>query len=208
MRVVTVLKSGPEYQPKHVIWLAAQIIQHNPDAHIVCLSDHKFSHPDIEVIPLANPWVKWWSKMNIYSTVLDGDVFYMDIDTCVVGPLDEMVNLPRSTALCDFYRPNMIQSGILYVKEEDKGPIYSEFARDPIRHMSRCVTRDRWGDGGYLEKFAHRFDRWQHVLPGAVVSYKVHSRSNGGKLPAGASVVCFHGNPRPWQSKASWVPPL
>jgi hypothetical protein len=54
--------------------------------------------------------------------------------------------------------------------------------------------------------FAGKAARWQDVLPGQVVSYKIHVQLDpkkgkhigNGLVPAGTRVVCFHGQPRPW----------
>jgi len=50
------------------------------------------------------------------------------------------------------------------------------------------------GDQGFLNSVL-KPELWQKVLPGKVVSYKVDCQN---AIPDEASVVCFHGKPRPW----------
>ena len=50
------------------------------------------------------------------------------------------------------------------------------------------------------------FDRFQDLFPGRIVSQKTDMKNN--VLPPGASVVCFHGKPKPWEVKADWIPKL
>jgi hypothetical protein len=50
--------------------------------------------------------------------------------------------------------------------------------------------------------------RWQKTFPDQVISYKVHIKTAKGgdrPLPKDARIVCFHGQPRPWQLNAPWV---
>lgn len=42
------------------------------------------------------------------------------------------------------------------------------------------------------------FDRWQRLYPGKLVSYKRHCKKND-RIPKGASIIAFHGLPRPHQ---------
>ena len=62
---VTVLRSGGEYGPRHVQWLARQI------PGLVCLSDRKVE--GVETIPLRHDWPGWWAKMEMFSDVIDED---------------------------------------------------------------------------------------------------------------------------------------
>ena len=49
-------------------------------------------------------------------------------------------------------------------------------------------------------------DLWQKVAPGSVISYKRHVRKNRrGEIPKGASIVSFHGYPRPHQVNNSRI---
>lgn len=211
MRIVTVLKAGKDFNPHHAVWLAKQIAAFHPEAEFVCLTDTRIDHPEITEIYMPRPWAGFWSKMNLYNPeLLPGDVFYLDLDSVVVGPIDDLVALDRSTGLRDFYHPRLLASGMLFIREEDKAPIYDAFVHQPAHWINVCRTRARWGDQGFLENFRDRFDHWQDVRPGRVCSYKVHCKRNGGKIPDGVSVVCFHGIPRPWDAAQSldWVPPL
>lgn len=133
---------------------------------------------------------------------------YMDLDTAIVGPLDDMLTRRELTTLSDFYWPEKIQSSLMLVTPEAASAAWDAFTADPVRHMRECVTRERWGDQGFLESVWGRgAARWQSVLPGQAVSFKVHVRRaqdrrrdvGNGTVPTGARVVVFHGKPRPWE---------
>lgn len=193
--IVCVLRSGGEYQPEHVQWLSRQV------PGLICLSD--VDVPGVEVVPLEHDWPGWWSKLELFSGAIPGDLLYLDLDTVVTGCLGGF-EVGETTMLSDFYKPRLPASGLMYIADRDKPRVWREWVKDPQAHMRRCRTSQCWGDQGFLAGVL-RPQRWQDQLPGRVVSYKVHCRSG---VPAAADVVCFHGNPRPWSVNQSWVPPL
>jgi hypothetical protein len=176
-----------------VQWLARQI------PGIVCLSDVKVD--GVQTSPLKHNWPGWWSKLELFSDIIVGDVLYFDLDTVIVGDIGKL-NVGKTTLLSDFYRPHLLASGLMYIRQEDKAAIWKAFCVNPQLHMVKHKRFPLIGDQGFLNGRI-KAQRWQDVLPGAVVSYKAHCRHG---LPEGASVVCFHGKPRPWQIKRDWIP--
>lgn len=204
MRVAIVLRSGGEFKPAHVERLHKHIAMHLPSADVVCLSDVDVS---CQRIPLIHGWPGWWSKMELFRPDVEGDLFYMDLDTSIVGSLADFANVDRLTVLSDFYFPQRVQSSLMFIPEHERAAIWEAWIADPDRHMRECTTRERWGDQGFLGQFwQNRAQRWQDVLPGQAISYKCHVRKStrsdkefgDGTLPENARVVCFHGKPRPW----------
>lgn len=193
---VCVLKAGKEYKPEHAQWLAAQI------PGLICISDVPV--PDVETVPMPHNYPGWWSKMNLFDpALLQDDLLYFDLDTVVLSNTD-LLMAQHSTMLSDFYKPHMPASGLMFIKHADKNCVWHEWIKAPAKHMQRCVTREHWGDQGFLrDVFAVR--RWQDTHPGLVYSYKVHCQKG---VPDGAVVVCFHGNPRPWVAGKPWIPKL
>jgi len=125
--------------------------------------------------------------MELFSDTVDDDLMFYDLDTVVLSPLPE-VN--RTTVLRDFYRPQRMGSGLMYIARTDKARIWASWIADPLGHQRRC---GRLGDQAFLQSFIGDAQKWQDVAP--VYSYKVHC---GKGPPKGAAVVCFHGRPRPW----------
>lgn len=189
---VCVLRSGGDFTPRHVQWLAAQV------PGIVCLSDQAV--PGVPTVPLRHGWPGWWAKMEAFDPgVIAGDVLLMDLDTVV---LELPVWLPLvTTVLPDFYRPRLMGSGFMFLTAADRARCFEAFTTDPKRHMRACTTRERWGDQGFLQPLIGGAAKWGDE----VRSYKVHCRAG---VPAGTKVVCFHGKPRPWDVREPWVPPL
>ena len=198
MRKVCVLRSGGEYKPVHVQWLARQV------PGLVCISDVKV--PGVETIPLQHDWPGWWAKMCLFKPgIIAGDLLYLDLDTVVRGDLSPLIKAAagKTTMLSDFYWPEHPASGLMYIAERDKTKVWTEWMKSPAKHMARRGGCGTMGDQGFIGPILDP-QRWQDVAPGKVVSYKVHCKRT---LPS-ATVICFHGNPRPWNVRANWIPPL
>lgn len=191
---ICVLRRGAEFGPRNVQWLAKQI------PGLVCLSD--VAIPGVETISLQYNWPGWWAKLELFRPDIDGDLLYFDLDTVITGALEDLDGVGKTTMLSDFYRRELPASGLMYIAQADKAAVWAEFTCNPQQHIDRCTTRDCWGDQGFLRGVLSPL-RWQHVLPGKVVSYKAHC---GNGLPSETAVVCFHGQPRPWAVNEDWVP--
>ena len=181
--IVLVLRSGGVYCADDV----ARLLPTLP-APVVCLSDVEVP---CERIPLEHGWPGWWSKMELFRPDVAGDFLYMDLDTIVRGPLDDLLALDELALLRDFYRADGLGSGLMFLPECERGLIWREWTRDPTRFMGECGFG---GDQAFLERFwKHSAARIQDRLPGQVASYKASSPAER----QAARVVCFHGEPKP-----------
>lgn len=192
-----VLRTGGDYGPEHVQALRGGVARNLRTAHrFVCLTDH----PRVrgETLPLLRGWPGWWSKIELFDGRLRGLVVYADLDTIVVGPLDDMVLGHQFTVLTNFWAEDRIGSGLM-AWSIDLRSIYDKFSAAPDQHIATYRTTERWGDQGFI-RFNSPVEpqRWQLQHPGKVVSFKQHVRK-ARAVPAAARVVCFHGAPRPWQ---------
>lgn len=192
-RIVTVLRTGGEYAPAHVLRLEAQCARFAPAAEFVCLSDD----PDApRRIPLLHDWPGWWSKIEAFR--LPGPCLYLDLDTTLVGPIDDLLALAGRApfiALRDFNWPaRELQSSVMGWAG-DQSALYRRFADNPAAHMAENASPRWWGDQGFLERRVRRLAYWQDVAPGRLVSFK---KDCGAGVPVRAAVVVYHGRPRPW----------
>lgn len=205
MRILTVLTSktlhggAPEFKPVHVQALQKQVAKWAPFATFACLTDTKVE--GVETIPLKRGWPGWWSKMELFDPELRGGFLYMDLDTVIVGPLDDFEKTNKLTVLRDFYRDGKkfkegLQSSLMFLPETARQAPWDDFIVNPALSMRLHGTG---GDQRLLEPhYTHTADRWQDVLPGQTVSWKVNCAK--GIVPLDARVVVFHGRPRPWET--------
>jgi len=186
--ILTVLRSGGEYKPEHVYRLAKQCRPHG----FLCLTDVPL---DVPYFPLMHDWPGWWAKIELFR--LSGPILYMDLDTTIVGDLEpflEAVEEHEFIMLRPFAERRKGWASGLMGWSGDLSEIYRNFLTDPTGNMNRCRTFNNWGDQGFISNNTPVEPvAWQDVLPGKVVSYKKDG------MKEDASIVCFHGNPRPWE---------
>ena len=193
IKVVCVLKSGGDYGPRHVYALQTmcrQWVQHEHE--FVCLTDvpHLL---DCQTVPLFTEAKGWWAKMELFRA-FQGPTLFFDLDTIIRGPvsLDSLQSVPFAI-LRDFYRvgqnPAAMQSSMMWWNGDlswiwqmwcERGPGTFRGDQDFI-------------EMAWSEKSVAYF---QEIEPGMACSFKAHIRDS--KAPSSAPVVCFHGQPRPW----------
>lgn len=197
MRVITVLRSGGDYKPSHVHALQKQVAHWAPLATFECLSDVEI--PGVKTTPLVHGWPGWWSKMELFRPELRGDFLFMDLDTVIVGPLDDFDSVSSLTILRDFYRNGKklkegLQSSLMFLPESERRGPWDDFTTNPPMSMRLFA---RGGDQALLEMhYLHIAKRWQDVLPGQIVSWKVDCQHG---VSPDARIICMHGKPRPWE---------
>lgn len=213
MKYVCVLKTGGEYNLKYVHNLAAGLrLSVGSDTVLTCLTDacEMSTKHGINFEPLQKRFPGWWSKFEIFR--LEGPLLYFDLDTVFCNRIDELVNAVQNMAsdkllmLHDFNRPEKWASGIMgwsrsrsdvsraFMKDCQSG----RFADDKTRSLR--VERQRFrGDQEWLDVYVRKAGLQvvavQDVQTG-VFSYKADLKA-ATKCPETASVVCFHGHPRP-----------
>lgn len=207
MKIVTVLRSGGEYTPEHVRWIDEQF---SGKYEHLCLSD--IAVPGVETIALQNRWRGWFAKLELFNPdLIDEDIFYIDLDTVLVGDISHMFADNSLAAVADFYFPEYITSGILRIPQSKKAAIWQR-----ILEVADSIEDNYAGDGEFLRTIAE-FSRLQELYPGEICSYKAgiackgmpgytsRFSSGNGTIPAGTKIICFHGRPRPWAMPDAWL---
>jgi hypothetical protein len=183
------------YGPQHVRWLRDQV-----PGDFVCLSSVDIS--GVDTIPLRHGWPGWWSKIELFSDAIPGDLLYLDLDSVVVGDLQKLKR-DQTTVCSDFLRPQHVNSSVMYIRDEDKPRVYESFLRKPDRYMQEYRRWPaKWGDQGFVERCLPNAQRFEK---GLVRSYRTECKSGPTE---GTIVVTFHGKPKPWDARQEWVPCL
>ena len=189
-KIILVCKSGGVYQPKHANWLARQL-----NTSIYILTDFPSNEfVGLNVISLKFKWCGWWSKMEIFRPdILPNETFlYLDLDT-VVKEIDndwfasEYIRAPKGFRISD-----KMQSGVMILPYKERLTIWEEWIKSPDIHI-----KENRGDQDFLSKTIKYIDFFKNA---DISSYKFTP-----KKTAGAKIVCFHGNPKPWEVAESWV---
>jgi len=134
--IATVLRSGGEYEPRHVVALRDMCRRFVPMHRFICLTDKPNALP-LETIELLHDWPGWWSKMEIFR--LRGPVLYLDLDTVIVrdiSPVIELAGDDEFVILRDFYRGRMNKAAMqssMMLWSGDMSRLYRAFREDDLQ---------------------------------------------------------------------------
>ena len=198
MLVVVIVKQGDKFGPEYPTRLYAAVQRHLSLEHrFVCFTDDPVSGVPCE--PLPAPLAGWWSKLGLFKPGVFSEnerVLYFDLDTIIVNSLDDIAGYDGQFAILrDFYHEDRQQSSVMaWVPGEATYLIWNWW------WQKGCPVTPQ-GDQAWIEKMMPGAEKWQDLFPGQMVSFKVHCKLG---VPDGASVVNFHGYPRPHECRG-WV---
>lgn len=136
--------------------------------------------------------------MELFRPDVRGDLLYFDLDTVIHGDLSDIASVFRLTALRDFYRPDGLGSGMMFIPMHARATIWAAWTAKPDRWMGEYRSG---GDQAFLEQFwLYEALRWQDIVPGQVVSFKANSEAERSR----SRVTCYHGKPKPHET--GWTP--
>ncbi len=202
LTVACVYRPGGGFSDDYVYRLKAAVEKHSfVHDRFVCLTNQPIEKT--ECIKFRNNWPGWWSKIELFRPGLfTGRVAYFDLDTMLVSDVSDIIS-DTSEFLCGTNwkssNPTHINSAVMVWNADNTafGRIYNHFNPRDTQKYER--SWDRWGDQGYIQdELPVPFTSMNEKYPGRVVSYKIDIRHQG-FVPKEASIVCFHGRPRPAQ---------
>lgn len=211
---LTVLKSGGIYDAEWVRKLRDAIARNAGEHRFACLSDVDVP---CERIPHKHDWPGWWPKMELFRPgVVTGPTLFLDLDTIITGSLEWVKSIPYDFAMlrnlscpmipeCDAKYPGMVGGGVMWFKEKAPHHVYEKFAKSPWHWMRYHKEKREFayvGDQAFIYEAMNRKIDFITDVTKAIVSYKYHCVK---ELPKDASVVCFHGEPRPTEVKTEWM---
>lgn len=205
---VICVRHGSAYGVEYVNRLHSMVKRHlTVPFRFIALTDDRHGLDDgIDFIRLPSTLEKWWGKLWMFKRGLfpDGSrCLFFDLDTVIVDNIDDIAGYNGQIAtLRDFYYPNRLGPAIVAWRAGDLAAwIWDEWD-------CQGQPRDRMGDLWWLNnldqgRFAKSVDILQNLYPDQIYSYKAHGL--GKCYPDGASIVCFHGEPKPHNCGSAWV---
>lgn len=204
MKVVAVYKTGGDFDCEYVEALYSKLKCYD----FVCLTDDDTLSQEIPQIPLNGNYTGWWAKMEMFRLdIIKDDILYLDLDTVLADDIPEMIDVCQGkknmVMLSDFYRPERLASGVMYIPKSYRKIFYTQFKES----ADKVIAKFR-GDQDFLEAVILaeelKVERWNELLPDYIASYKAHiikQYPNTMKpLEVDASkskIICYHGKPRP-----------
>jgi len=175
---------------------------------------HMIRHDLIEWPGISGPRRSWWYKMQLFNDQHhQGNMLYFDLDTVIVRDISWIAALSTDClwGIRDFkYLQNanrsVLNSSIMWWNVSNLAWVWQDFASQNVA----TVTRRYPGDQDYIyaalgPNRIHYFDqsqvqswRWQCWDGGYDFSRRAHRLPGlGTQIPPNASVLVFHGNPKP-----------
>lgn len=151
----------------------------------------------------------WWWKLWLFSPEarqqLGGaHLLWLDLDTAITGDLDGLIaearDLDHFLALRSVLPPSRLGSGVMWIPATMGTTIWDRWNAKG-RPQDSIFGDQRWIQE-CVEKGAepHPTAYWQDVWPGRLLSYKCEVQK--GHARDDATIVYFHGTPRPHQLPA------
>lgn len=172
------------------------------DFEFICVTDDLDAYDDgIKTIKLPDGLTGWWGKLWLFSEVFQEQcqdrILFFDLDTIIVGDLEEIASYNGEFCILeDFYRPKGYGSGLMAWKKGFGYDIWEKWIEAGKPEVDG-------GDQAWIERCVQDADRWQHLFPDYVVSFKEHAEQ---WMPDKSKIICFHGFPKPDECKDGWVP--
>lgn len=199
---VALVRTGSKYGPEYVEILQDMIRRNLPygfKGTIDCFTDQPEQIEGVQMRPSAG-FGGWWDKIGLMREGLwpHGDrIWYFDLDTCIVGPLDKLFQYDgKFAAIRDFLNGVTLQSCVMTWTAGELNDVM-------IRWWADRFPMGPAGDQAVVERYGPKWVALQDIFPKAFTSYRRHSHI---VIPDGAAVVNFHGEPKPHEVKDGWVP--
>jgi hypothetical protein len=196
LTVACAYKPGNGFTDEYVTRLRDDVQRFCKAPHrFVCLTNERFS--DIETIKPRGNNRSWWMKLHLFSEFKDPTV-YFDLDTILVDDVTDICTYPHVFTGLTGFKTGKFASGFM-AWNGDYSYLDVDADRTIERNYDAFVSRDweRHGEQSYVaERLRITPQLTGDMWPGRFVSYKYGVRRRG-FVPKGASVVCFHGKPRP-----------
>jgi tetratricopeptide (TPR) repeat protein len=200
---VACVKHGTKYGPDYVNRLYSMVRRHLPgNWRFVCYTDDpRGLRPEVGVIDISGIQIRgWWTKLALFDPALpvpDPTIFYLDLDTVVVGDLGFLEGLKVGFHILEHPDSPCFNSSVMLYDRAFAAPVYQRIRK---RDVERLV-----GDQDWIEECMPGLDTFPHGL------IRLYRGLHPDLDPAGLAetdtrIVTFPTNPKPHMIAQGWVP--
>ena len=214
------------YAPATVHALRDMVARHYQKPHrFVCVTDDPRGL-DVETIPIwrqginipppeGRNWPSCYVRLRAFSDEPDiraafGERYVsLDLDTVITGDLTPIFDRPEPFVIwneTDWPETQFYNASIWLLTTGARADVWTRFAANPLRSSRDAFKAG--GRGGDQAWISYALGKGEAVFTPAdgVFSYRRHVEAQGGRLPAGARIVNFHGVVDPWSPAAQALP--
>lgn len=213
---VVCMKWGTKYSPDYVNRLYNMVVRNTSlPFSFICFTDNAEGiNPQIEIrplpeMPLPPDKERGWRKLSLFKkdVGLEGRILFLDLDTVIVGNIDEFFTMEGDFIYVKRYWNKSKTQGVgltsVYRFEAGK---FSDLYDNFIEHIDEVKAKYRHeqayvggvlGAQGRLNFFPSEWmPSFKHgcILPFPLCFFKEP------RLPKGAKMIVFHGNPTPQEA--------
>lgn len=199
---IACVKWGTKYSPEYVNILYDMVRRNLPEGfpgRFVCFTeDPSGLAQGIETRELPPGLIGWWNKLALFrAEAFDpGDrVFFLDLDCVITGKLDDLVTYSGEFAVQREFFNVGFGSAVMAWEAGKLTHIW-----DAWNKAGQPDTPG--GDQAFIAEVHPEPDYLDDIFPGSLASFKRHCFPYP---PRAASVVCFHGEPKPHAVDEEWV---
>lgn len=167
---------------------------------------------------IGGPKKSWWYKMQLFNPLYhSGPLLYFDLDTVIVGDITWITKLTTDVfwSVRDFkylWRPYLynVNSSVMWWDTNRFADVWQEFNQRDLANLMRMHHGDQDFLNSSIDQTRRRcFDteqvrswRWQCLDGGFDFSSRRFLKPGiGTNYPDGTSVLIFHGNPKPGETR-------
>jgi hypothetical protein len=187
-----------DYGPAQVASMRRQFERNLTRTHdFVCLADRRA--PYTVCRPLRQSWGGWWSKLELFRQPAQVPILYCDLDNVLLGNVNALANPGPGFWMAQDWDYDVPNSSLMWWQGDYRW-IYERFMEDPAYHASRHTAMPNLGDQSFIAEclamrgIVPRY--WQRELPAGF--FRSRWDASEDRL-TGASMVLWHGRPKPWQ---------
>jgi hypothetical protein len=202
--------------------MSRMVARHYPSPHrFICVTDDAAGlAPGVEAIPLWKDFAtipsphgghnpSCYRRLRVFDPAIAeqlGPRFVcVDLDTVITGNLAPLWDRPEEFVIWGETDPRSWYNGSMFLLSAGARPqVFRAF--DPKTSPQRAKAAGKFGsDQGWISYCLGPGEPTWSRKDG-VYSYRVHLKPNGGRLPAGARMVMFHGHVDPWSKESQQLP--
>lgn len=135
----------------------------------------------------------WWVKVALFEPGrFEGRVLYLDLDSVVVGSLDELATHKGCIYMRDWgWADDVLNSSVMVWDAGEHAEVFTKYNPYIPRHFPQ-------GDDLWMTHLGG----WEALPPQMCRSYRYHCREG---IPEGCVVVGCHGRPKPHEVQHKWL---
>lgn len=199
---IVCVKHGTKYGAEYVNRLYSMVRRNlTGDWQFVCMTDNSVGlNSEIDVIDISSIKVSgWWTKVSIFDRrlpLLHETVFYLDLDTVVIGNLDFINELKVGFYIFEHPDAPIFNSSIMLFDRSIAGHIFDKIT---LRDVDRLP-----GDQEWIEECIPNADIFDD---GKINLYRgINPNITFDELSdSPTKIVTFPANPKPHDVTSSWV---